>query len=37
MIGATSGGTKPTITPELLDIEVDGVLVKAKGLAGENR
>ena len=35
IIGATSGGTKLTITPELLDIEVDGVLVKAKGLAGE--
>lgn len=33
VIGATSGGTKLTITPELLDIEVDGVLVKAKGLA----
>lgn len=33
IIGATSGGTKLTITPELLDIEVDGVLVKAKGLA----
>lgn len=33
IIGATSGGTKLTITPELMDIEVDGVLVKAKGLA----
>lgn len=33
VIGATSGGTKLTITPKLLDIEVDGVLVKAKGLA----
>lgn len=32
VIGATSGGTKLTITPEVLDIEVDGVLVKAKGL-----
>lgn len=33
VIGATAGGTKLTITPEILDIEVDGVLVKAKGLA----
>ena len=33
VVGATSGGTKLTITPEVLDIEVDGVLVKAKGLA----
>lgn len=33
IIGATSGGTKLTITPEITDIEVDGVLVKAKGLA----
>lgn len=32
IFGATSGGTKLTITPELMDIEVDGVLVKAKGL-----
>lgn len=32
ILGATSGGTKLTITPEILDIEVDGVLVKAKGL-----
>lgn len=32
IIGATSGGTKLTITPEILDIEVDGVLVKTKGL-----
>lgn len=32
VIGATSGGTKLSITPEVLDIEVDGVLVKAKGL-----
>ena len=33
IIGATSGGTKLTITPEVLNIEVDGVLVNAKGLA----
>lgn len=32
LIGATSGGTKLTITPEILDIEVDGVNVAAKGL-----
>lgn len=32
IIGATSGGTKLSIVPEILDIEVDGVLVKAKGL-----
>lgn len=30
--GATSGGSKFSIKPELTDIEVDGVLVKAKGL-----
>ena len=32
LIGATSGGTKLTITPEFQDIEVDGALVKVKGL-----
>ena len=32
IFGATSGGTKLTITPELFDIPVDGVTVKAKGL-----
>lgn len=32
IIGATSGGTKLSIVPEILDIEVDGVKVKAKGL-----
>lgn len=32
ILGATSGGTKLTIKPEVKDIEVDGVLVKAKGL-----
>jgi hypothetical protein len=31
-IGATSGGGKVTITSELTDIEVDGALVKVKGL-----
>ena len=32
ILGATSGGTKLTIQPEILNIDVDGVLVKAKGL-----
>lgn len=32
LIGATSGGTKFTITPEIMNVDVDGVLVKAKGL-----
>ncbi|NCE98402.1 hypothetical protein [Emergencia sp. 1XD21-10] len=32
IIGATSGGTKLSIKAEILDVEVDGVLVKAKGL-----
>ena len=32
LIGATSGGTKVTIKPELMDVEVDGALVKVKGL-----
>lgn len=31
-IGATSGGGKLSIVGELIDIEVDGVLVKVKGL-----
>ena len=31
-IGATSGGGKVSITSELTDIEVDGALVKVKGL-----
>ena len=31
-IGATSGGGKVTITGELKDIELDGALVKVKGL-----
>lgn len=33
VIGATSGGTKLTITPEFSDIEADGATVKVKGLA----
>lgn len=32
IVGATSGGTKLSIVPEILNIDVDGVLVKAKGL-----
>lgn len=32
IIGATSGGSKLVIQPEILDIEVDGVYVAAKGL-----
>lgn len=32
IIGATSGGSKLSIVPELFDAEVDGVKVKAKGL-----
>lgn len=32
LIGATSGGNKLTITPEITTVEVDGALVKVKGL-----
>lgn len=32
-LGATSGGSSINITPEVLDIEVDGAKVLAKGLA----
>ena len=32
IIGATSGGSKLSIVPEITNIEVDGALVKAKGL-----
>lgn len=32
IIGATSGGSKLTITPEITNIELDGALVKVKGL-----
>lgn len=33
LVGATSGGTKFSIKPEIKDLEVDGVLVKTEGLA----
>ncbi len=33
IIGATSGGNKVTIAGEIIDIELDGALVKVKGLA----
>lgn len=33
IVGATSGGSKLSIIPEITNIEVDGVHVKAKGLA----
>lgn len=32
LIGATSGGNKLSITPEVKTVEVDGALVKVKGL-----
>lgn len=32
IIGATSGGSKITIQPEMTDIEVDGAMVAVKGL-----
>lgn len=32
LFGATSGGTKISIVPELMDVPVDGALVKVKGL-----
>lgn len=32
IIGATSGGSKLTITPEIVDIEIDGAMVKVKAL-----
>lgn len=32
LIGATSGGSKVTITPEVTDIDIDGALVAVKGL-----
>jgi len=32
LIGATSGGSKVSIVPEVTDIEVDGALVPVKGL-----
>lgn len=33
LVGATSGGSKLSIIPEITNIEVDGVYVKTKGLA----
>ncbi len=32
IIGATNGGSKIEIKPEFLDLEIDGVMVKTKGL-----
>lgn len=32
LVGATSGGNKLSITPEITTVEVDGALVKIKGL-----
>ena len=32
LVGATSGGSKLSIIPEITHVEVDGALVKAKGL-----
>lgn len=32
IIGATSGGSKVSIVPEIANVELDGALVKAKGL-----
>ena len=33
VLGATSGGSSIKITPEIKDVEIDGVLALAKGLA----
>lgn len=33
IIGATSGGNKLSITPEITDLEIDGAIVKVAGLA----
>lgn len=33
VLGATSGGSSIKITPEILDIEIDGAMAMAKGLA----
>lgn len=33
LIGATSGGTKVSIVPEFKNVDVDGAMVKVKGLA----
>lgn len=32
VLGATKGGNKFTYAPELLDVEIDGIMVKTKGL-----
>lgn len=32
LMGATSGGSKLTITPKFLDVEIDGAMVEVKGL-----
>lgn len=32
IVGATSGGSKLSIVPEIVNVEVDGALVKTKGL-----
>lgn len=32
IIGATNGGSKVEIVPEFMDLEIDGVMVKTKGL-----
>ena len=36
VLGATSGGSSITITPELFEIPVDGALVSVKGLTVQN-
>lgn len=36
LIGATSGGSKLKIEPDIQDVEIDGVSVKVKGLAVKN-
>lgn len=35
LVGATTGGSKLSIIPEITNIEVDGALVKTKGLAAK--
>jgi hypothetical protein len=32
ILGATSGGSKLTITPNIVDVDIDGAVVKTKGL-----
>lgn len=36
IIGATSGGNKLTITPDILDVDLDGATVKVKGFTFKN-